>query len=26
MLYSAAITFIVAYKRSFVMRNINEHT
>ncbi|WP_419181542.1 MULTISPECIES: hypothetical protein [Lelliottia] len=26
MVYSAALTFIVALQRSFVMRNIHEHT
>ncbi|HIC2037146.1 MULTISPECIES: hypothetical protein [Enterobacter] len=26
MVYSAALTFIVALKRCFIMRKINEHT
>ncbi|WP_458573887.1 hypothetical protein [Enterobacter ludwigii] len=26
MVYSAALTFIVAHERSFIMRKINEHT
>ncbi|EPC3804742.1 hypothetical protein ACEV60_06960 [Enterobacter ludwigii] len=26
MVYSAALTFIVAHERRFIMRKINEHT